>query len=173
MSEHSSTSQQKGPSKHGLSWIYFAIAFTFVAGTAYAIFYHGFLGATNATTYRESVGMSVVAVTEDFIPERTPQAIANGAASYKTCAACHGANLEGLACTNLDDNEWLHFKEPKETNLAKLIKGGVPAGATKGPKGGAMPPMGTLDNMTKVWEVIYYLQTKNPNIIKDSVPTKK
>ncbi|MCE9598340.1 MAG: cytochrome c [Spirochaetia bacterium] len=164
-------SSKKGPSKHGLAWLYFLFGLVFVAGGMYAIFYHGFLGQNNQNAYRQGIGQGIVVPTIDIVPERTAKAISNGETSYKTCAACHGTNLEGLACPSLKDNEWLHFKEPKETELAKLINHGV--GASEAIKAkSVMPPRGGLESSTQVWEVIYYLSTKNTNIIKDAPQAK-
>lgn len=164
-------SPKKGPSKHGLAWLYFLFGLVFVAGGMYAIFYHGFLEQNNHNAYRQSTGQGIIVPTVDIVPERNAKAIANGEALYKTCAACHGPNLEGISCPSLKDDEWVHFKEPKETALAKLINRGVSASEAIKAKS-VMPPRGGLENSTQVWEVVYYLSTKNPNIIKDAPQPK-
>lgn len=157
--------------KHGLAWLYFLFGLVFAGGALYAALYHGFLRQTNIATYRSSIGQSVVLGTIDIVPERNAKSIASGEAAFKTCAACHGANLEGGVGPNLKDAEWLQVKEPLETELYKVIMKGVSASEAKKAKA-AMPPMGGLDNQVKVWEVVYYLSSQNAGIKKDAIPNQ-
>ncbi len=157
--------------KQGLAWLYFLFGLVFAGGALYAALYHGFLKQTNIATYRSSIGQSVVVGTIDIVPQRNPKSIANGEASFKTCAACHGANLEGGVGPNLKDAEWLQVKEPLETEIYKVIMKGVAASEAKKAKA-AMPKMGGLDNQLKVWEVVYYLSSQNAGIKKDAVPNQ-
>lgn len=167
----SEAGHNNGPGKHGLAWLYFLFGLVFVGGALYAALYHGFLNRTPTSTYRSSIAQSVHQGTIDIVPQRTAASIANGEAAFKTCAACHGANLEGGIGPNLKDAEWLQVKEPLETEIYKVIMKGVAASEAKKAKA-AMPKMGGLDNQIKVWEVVYYLSSQNAGIKKDSVPNQ-
>lgn len=169
MSEAGHT-KPSGPSKHGLSWLYFLFGLVFAGGALYAAFYHGFLNRTTLSTYRSDTA-AIHQGTIDIVPQRNAQSIAAGEAAFASCAACHGKNLEGGVGPNLKDAEWLHMKEPTETEIYKLIMKGVAASEAKKAKA-AMPRMGGLDNQVKVWEVVYYLSSQNTGIKKDSVPNQ-
>ncbi|MBX7057268.1 MAG: cytochrome c [Leptospirales bacterium] len=153
------------------NWILFLFFGALLAGVGYAIFMQGFLGQSNAQSLRASQGL-------DFVqprsvappPPRSPAAIASGEKTYQqVCVACHGANREGGAGPSLSDATWLHYDN--EVNLGRLIMRGVPGGQTKQPSGTPMPARGGQSiSDVQVWEVVYYLSSKNGSIVKDAAP---
>ncbi len=155
------------------NWLLFLFFGTFVWGLFYAVFLHGFLGETRADGLRRVAHTRIVKPTIDIVPARTDAAIAAGEKTYgQVCIACHGANREGGVGPNLSDAEWWHADNEKA--LAKLVIGGVSAAQTKGPTKVAMPAKGgSAITNPQVWEVIYFLSSKNPSIKQDAVPTGK
>lgn len=76
-----------------------------------------------------------------------------GASTYQsTCAACHGAKLEGGIGVNLVDGEWLHGGTPAD--IYTSIFGGIP---DKG-----MQAWGTLLGQRRITEVVAYIISENP-----------
>ena len=68
------------------------------------------------------------AVTDDLLVQlsQAPSTVAAGAATFKsTCAACHGAEGQGLIGPNLTDRFWLHGGKP--TAILKTVSEGVPS----------------------------------------------
>lgn len=71
------------------------------------------------------------------------------------CAACHGADLQGLIGPNLTDKYWVHGKATR-TDILKVIREGIP---DKG-----MPPWGTaLKNEDLYAVTAYIISRKNSN----------
>jgi len=150
------------------NWLLFLFAGTFVWGVMYFIFMHGFLGYSQPAAYQAATGTDIVKASLPEKPVKDAASIANGEASSATCAACHGQGLTGGIGPNLMDEEWLHGKK-SETELYRLIMQGVAIGEAKqNPPKGAMPARGTLAGGRQVWEVIYYLSSKNKSIVRDS-----
>jgi len=65
-------------------------------------------------------------VTDDLLVQlsQAPATVAAGAATFKqTCAACHGAEGQGLIGPNLTDRFWLHGGKP--TQILNTVSNGV------------------------------------------------
>jgi cytochrome c oxidase cbb3-type subunit III len=155
------------------NWILYLFAASIVGGILYVVFMNCFLGCTAAESYRESTKMYAVQAPVEIVPARTEAAIKNGENTYKTiCAACHGQNMEGIIGPSLSDKEWWHAST--EVELAKLVMKGISMSEAKSPSPNkvAMPAKGgaSITN-EQVWEVIYYLSSKNESITKNAVPT--
>ncbi len=155
------------------NWIRFLFIAPLVGGLLYAIFYHGFLAPTPDTQYRQSAGLMAFQAAGKIditpIPARSAAAVEKGAATYKTvCSACHGANLEGVIGPNLSDAAWLHGKT-KESELITLVIKGIGSAEAKQPAKTPMPSRGNgaLTN-EQLWEVVYFIQSKNPSVVKDA-----
>lgn len=154
------------------NWLLFLFFGTFVWGFFYAVFLHGFLDETRADSLRRESMTRVVKATIDIVPARTEVAIANGETTYgQVCVACHGGNLEGGVGPNLADGEWWHGDNEK--TMYKLVVNGITAAQAKGPTKVAMPAKGGSNiSNPQVWEVIYYLSSKNGTIVQDAEPTQ-
>lgn len=105
---------------------------------------------------QQSAALSSVPVeTEDslaaaFAKEGMLQA---GQAQFASkCAACHGAELQGLIGPNLTDNYWLHGKGTR-MDLVKVIREGVP---DKG-----MPPWGPVMKRDEIYAVTAFILSKH------------
>ncbi len=171
----SNHSDKESAGKSIPNWLLFLFFGAVVWGAVYGIFMHGFLGYSQSSAYRDSTGQSFAVAFIPEKPERNAASIANGEASASTnCGACHGGPaLTGSIGPNLTDDTWLHAQgQMTETRLAELImKGILPADAkTEKGKQGGMPPRGTLGSDRQVWEVIYYLSSKNRSIRQDATP---
>ena len=165
-------SDNKNSNKGIPGWINFLFWGVLAAGVLYAIFAQGFLNQSDAVAVRDEMGQRYVVPTIGIVPGRTQEAIDAGDKTYhRVCIACHGANMEGGVGPKLSDAEWLHAPAA-ESHLAKLVMNGIPAAQTKAPSGTPMPARGgqPLSN-EEVWQVIYYLSSKNPSIQQDAVPT--
>ena len=150
-------------------WLVGLFIAVLAGGAIYTIVMNGIMGnaSSRETMYRESAGVKYVQAEVAVKPERTAQAIANGEATYKgVCFACHGMNMEGGVGPKLADSEWLHTN--KESELVRLVTKGVSSAETLN---GAvpMPAKGGRPDLTaeQVWEVVYYLSSKNPSIIRE------
>jgi len=86
----------------------------------------------------------------------SPSIVDKGATAFKqSCAACHGAQGQGLIGANLTDNYWLHGAKP--TEILKTVSDGV---AAKG-----MPAWGPALGAEGVEAVVAYLWTlKGTNV---------
>jgi cytochrome c oxidase cbb3-type subunit 3 len=67
----------------------------------------------------------------------------------QVCAACHGANAQGLVGPNLTDRFWLHGSTP--TAIHQSINGGFPAQG--------MPPWGKMLGPARVRSLAAYVVT--------------
>lgn len=149
-------------------WLVALFIVVLAGGALYAVVVGGLMGGSSKEAmYRESAGIKYEQAVVEVKPERTATAIANGEATYKSvCFACHGMNLEGGVGPMLSDSTWLHTN--KESELKRLVTKGISAAETKA---GAvpMPAKGGRPDLTdgQVWEVIYYLSSKNSSIEKD------
>lgn len=164
MSEHHNNPETKSTP----GWVAYLFFLVLVIGIGATIYQLGFRAQSRQSMIREEMGTETIKPTIEIIPVRDASAIANGEATYKrVCLACHGMNLEGGVGPNLKDTEWYH-PPAKETNLYKLVVNGI-SGA-QAVKGVAMPAKGgaPISNI-EVWEVIYYLSSRNPSIEKDAV----
>lgn len=152
------------------NWLAFLFFGSFVWGLFYVVFMHGFLGETRADSFRRASDTRIVKATIDIVPARSDAAIASGEKTYaQVCVACHGANLEGGVGPSLADGEWLHGNNEK--TLAKLAINGIPASAAKQPAKTAMPAKGGSNvSNAQIWEVIYFLSSKNDSIVQDAEP---
>ncbi|NWK56727.1 c-type cytochrome [Verrucomicrobiaceae bacterium N1E253] len=87
--------------------------------------------------------------------------VAEGEAVFKTtCAACHGADLNGTAIgRSLMDDEWSHGGEPMD--LFNLVLNGSPADA-EGFNGQKMTAWGENLGPEKCAKAVAYVLSKNP-----------
>lgn len=153
-------------------WVAYLTGAIVLIGLGYAVYVVGFRGQTHQGMINQELGITTIEPKMELVPQRTAATIANGEATYKkVCFACHGANMEGGVGPNLKDADWYH-PPAKESNLYKLVSGGISGAQAK--KGIPMPAKGgaTLSG-EQVWEVIYFLGSKNPSIEKDAVPNMK
>ncbi|MNK12033.1 Cbb3-type cytochrome c oxidase subunit CcoP [compost metagenome] len=67
------------------------------------------------------------------------------------CAACHGAELQGLIGPNLVDKFWVHGKGNR-MDILKVVREGVPE------KG--MPPWGPVMKRDELYAVVAYIMSK-------------
>ena len=150
-------------------WIQILFGGVILAGVIYGIFLHGFTGQTYESQFHNAVYSNVIKATVEIIPVRAPAAVANGEKLYKrACAGCHGMNLEGTVGPNLKDAEWLHGIK-SETGLVRMVSLGISAADAKGPNKMAMPAKGGQKlSGEEVWEIIYYIGSKNTSVQKDS-----
>ncbi len=165
------------------SWILFFFYASMVVGVLVTIFEQGFLKNKNEFPYRlaNSTQMSATdgkaslyaTAKISIVPKRSPEAIKNGEQNFsKVCVACHGTYGQykvGLTGVDLSDGTWLHYSN--EEKIGKLIMNGVSASesVTKqvmAPRGGS----GYSDK--QIWEIVYYLSSKNKSIIKDAKATE-
>jgi cytochrome c oxidase cbb3-type subunit 3 len=162
-------SNQKESNKNITLWIQILFSGVILIGFLYAVILHGFAGNSLETQFHNAAYTNAVKATVEIIPIRSPQAIANGEKTYKTvCAACHGQNMEGTVGPNLKDATWLHGINT-ETALVRLVSQGVSQADAKGPNKIAMPAKGGAKlSGEQVWEVIYYIGSKNTSVTKDS-----
>ena len=73
-----------------------------------------------------------------------------------TCAACHGANLEGGIGFNLADDEWVHGSTP--VDIYEVVEGGV--------EGSGMQAWGSILGPKKVAEAVaFVLSNHSPETI--------
>jgi len=113
---------------------------------------------------RTASGQEIIAAEVVVKPENTAAAVANGDASYTAaCAACHGANQEGVVGPSLADADWLHGSD--ENTVFRNISKGISAEVAKTGKG-AMPAKGLNPGLTdaQVWEIVFFLESKNKSI---------
>ena len=171
---------QNNNQKETPSWIFFSFYASLVFGIVYIIFQHGFLLSQNDFAYRRAyhdyskkINPLYIEPVISIVPKRTPDAIKNGEGNFsKVCVACHGEYGKykaGLTGVDLSDGNWLHYNN--EQKIAKLIVGGVNASMSKtkqimAPRGGS----GYTDK--QIWEIVYYLSSKNKSIIQDAKPTE-
>ncbi|MDH5654638.1 MAG: cytochrome c [Spirochaetia bacterium] len=150
------------------SWIKILFGGVLLAGVAYAVYFHAGNPTTHASQFHNAVYSNVVKATVEIIPVRNAASIANGEKSYKTaCAGCHGGNMEGGFGPNLNDGTWLH-EIKTESGLVRLINMGIAPADAKSP-GKSMPPKGGQKlSGEQIWEIVYYIGSKNGSVIKDS-----
>jgi cytochrome c oxidase cbb3-type subunit 3 len=92
--------------------------------------------------------------TEDSLKEifEKPDVIALGAAQFTAkCAACHGADLQGLIGPDLTDAYWIHGKGHR-LDILKVVREGVP---DKG-----MPPWGPVMKRDEIYAVASFIISK-------------
>lgn len=151
-------------------WVTYLFFVTVLFGVGATIYQVGFSQKDRNSLIREAMGTQIVKATIDIIPVRNAEAIANGEKTFHsrgTCFACHGKELQGGIGPNLKDAEWYH-PPAKETHLFKIITNGIPvdqsvSGTPMAPKGGSKI------SSVEVWEIVYFLSSKNPSIEKDAV----
>lgn len=81
-----------------------------------------------------------------------PEMISLGAGQFSAkCAACHGADLQGLIGPDLTDKFWMHGKGDRLAIL-KVIRDGVPE------KG--MPPWGPVMKRDEIYAVASFILSK-------------
>ena len=150
-------------------WSIFPAALVLIVGILAGVYYTIFSRESVAIDYKEKANiLKVKAKLDMVIPQRTPEAIANGKKLFsQICAACHGQDMKGGVGPNLIDNDWRN-PPAKETHLFKLVWNGIPSGNPP------MPAKGGRTDLTseQVWQVIYYLSSRNKGIEKDAVPNQ-
>lgn len=102
----------------------------------------------------KSAAAPVIAETEADVEAATKddQVVKLGAATFEgKCAACHGAQLQGMIGPNLTDKYWIHGKGTR-LDMLKVIREGV---ADKG-----MPPWGALLKREEQYAVVAYVLSK-------------
>lgn len=116
-------------------WWLIAFFISILFSPLYIFYYHVGPGLSLDARYRAQVeaiesqraasrgqgsdGSAYVAASED------PERVESGQAVYATnCAACHGAQGEGLIGPNLTDGYWMHGGSPQE--IATAIRYGIP-----------------------------------------------
>lgn len=154
----------KDQGKSTPAWASILFFVVLIAGVGYGLLFGA--GKNRYETLHDSMHKPFEVATVTVVPDRTPAAIAAGQSNYMAaCLACHGANREGIVGPSLADTEWLHAD--KEEDLVRLIAKGIPAGQTKTGKG-PMPAKGIRPDLTgeQVWEIVYFLSSKNPSIKK-------
>ncbi|PJZ70459.1 cytochrome C [Leptospira perolatii] len=89
-------------------------------------------------------------------------AIASGQQTFQTyCVACHGPAGEGLIGPNLMDKQWIHGSTDKE--IYEIVMKGI--GPEKAKLGrGPMPPHENSLGSEKVYQVMAWLASRNPNL---------
>lgn len=81
-----------------------------------------------------------------------PEMLTTGAAQYAAkCAACHGAELQGLIGPDLTDNFWLNGSGQR-LDILKSIREGIP---DKG-----MPPWGPVMKKDEIYAVASFILSK-------------
>lgn len=92
---------------------------------------------------------------------QNPDIVAEGEAVFtQTCAACHGADLNGTAIgRSLMDNEWAHGAEPMQ--LFNLVIDGSPSDA-EGFNGQKMTAWKNVLGPEKCAKAVAYVLSKNP-----------
>jgi mono/diheme cytochrome c family protein len=150
-------------------WITILFSAVITGGIGYGLYYHGFSGKTYSEEFRALTGKEIVKAKVVIIPSPDADVISRGEETFMNiCSACHGMELEGIVGPNLKDGQWFH-PPASETNLVRLVMRGVPDGETKGPNKTPMPAKGGSDiTDEQVWEVVYFLSSRNPSITKDS-----
>lgn len=133
---------------HLPNWWLFTLYATIVFSFIYWFVYHtADLRPTPTEAYRTAVEELVTAriaanpaSAEAILAlSRDPEAVAAGAEVFRTtCAACHGAQGEGIIGPNLTDDRWIHAPDP-ETIYRGIMDGylekGMPAwGPMLGPE---------------------------------------
>jgi cytochrome c oxidase cbb3-type subunit 3 len=150
-------------------WAIFPAALVLIIGILVGVYNKIFSKESTAIQYKELAGVLKVEAKLDLvIPPRTNDAIAGGEKLYsQVCAACHGQDLKGGVGPNLIDNEWRN-PPAKETHLFKLVWNGIPNGNPP------MPAKGGRSDLTseQIWQILYYISSKNKNIEKDAVPNQ-
>ncbi len=150
-------------------WATFPAAIVLIFGIIISIYNNVFSVETKSLEYKEKAGIYLVEAKLDMIiPKRTNEAVKTGEQLYsQVCAACHGQKLEGVVGPNLVDNEWRN-PPAQETNIFKLVWNGIPNGNPP------MPAKGGRTDLTseQVWQIIYFLSSKNKNIQQDAVPNQ-
>lgn len=92
--------------------------------------------------------------TEDSLKEifAKPELLTVGAAQFSAkCAACHGAEMQGLIGPDLTDSYWIHGKATR-LDILKLIREGVPE------KG--MPPWGPVMKREEIYALASFIMSK-------------
>ncbi len=135
-----------------------AIVFGFAYWTYYQVFHAGptemaAYHAELAQAERAAKALQAAHPLDDatlVAMSKKPAVVAAGSATFhSTCAACHGANAQGLIGPNLTDAYWIHGGRP--TEILHTVTSGVPA------KG--MPTWGPVLGATRVQQVVAYLLT--------------
>ena len=87
---------------------------------------------------------------------RDPKVLAKGEARFaRTCAACHGAQAQGLIGPNLTDDRWIHGGKVEQV-FQSVVKGWPAKGMP--PWGRAIPP----DEIAALVSYVRSLQGSNP-----------
>ncbi len=169
MSNSGETAKFKGK----LNWAIFLFFGTIVGGILYAVYFHGFLKHDRFINYRTTSGQLHVTPLISLVPARSEAGIGNGGEVYqRVCIACHGVYGQyksGLLGPDLSDVEWLHHNNEKD--IRKLIWNGITIEQSIG--GQVMPARGNGSlNEREIWEVIYFLSSRNSSIEQDAEPTE-
>ncbi|TGN18763.1 cbb3-type cytochrome c oxidase N-terminal domain-containing protein [Leptospira idonii] len=144
-----------------------------IVGIIYAVYFHVFSGEEMADYYSSQVEEYTkqfpnknVALesTDGSNPLRgNADAIAAGETTFKTyCVACHGPTGEGLVGPNLMDKEWLHGNTDSE--LYENVMKGIAMDRAKMGRG-PMPPHEMSLGSEKVYQVLAWIASKNPNVL--------
>ena len=156
------------------NWVLFLFYGSLLIGGFYTIFLHGFLGYEPLTSYHmASSGNLYVQPKLAIVPARTTVGMERGKKNYaQVCVACHGMYgqyTSSLLGPNLADSEWLH--DNSETKIAQIIQNGV--STAKSITKQVMPARGgsNLSNQA-IWEIVYYLSSQNPSIVRNAKPTE-
>ena len=155
------------------NWLLFIFFACLGIGLLYIIFLHGFYDYQSSHEYREASGSIYVKAKLAIVPKRTKSGIERGKRNYeRTCVACHGAYgnyTNGLTGPDLSDSQWLHVKNEK--GIAPLVMEGI--NESKSITKQIMPARGgAILNDRDIWEIIYYISSKNSSIAQDAEATE-
>ncbi len=156
------------------SWLLFCFFGSLLCGLVYGIFFHAFLEHNALHSLRTDSGALYVEPKLSIIPLRTKEAEQAGQGHYeKACVACHGLYGQyqaGLTGPDLFDQVWLHHRD--EVEIGRLIMKGVDSSESITKQ--IMPARGgAILSDREVWEIIYYLSSKNPSVKKNAQATEE
>jgi cytochrome c oxidase cbb3-type subunit 3 len=135
----------------GLFW------FTIIWAVGYGLWYHVIADRSDEKQLQEEMAAAEVrwpkqqtVTAAEFTV--TPEEATRGQEVFaRNCAACHGANMEGVIGPSLIDDEWIHGGQAAEI-LHTIIEGVLDKG---------MPPWGTMLPPEDVRDVTAFVITRN------------
>ena len=151
--------------------LFFGLTFIFAIG--YSIYYHKFSSWGMYDSFQNEVAAhealfpkaEEVVSTDGSNPLReNPTAIEEGKKVFMSnaCAACHGANAQGVVGPSLVDTEWVHGNTDAE--IYQVIMEGIAVEKAKLGRG-PMPPHKSLGS-EKVYQIMAWLASTNPSLKK-------
>ncbi len=161
--------QGENPLPAWWKWVFLG---SIVIAIIYPIYFHGFSDwgtseyySAQLEEYKEQFPNRNVAVqsSDGSNPMRNnPEAVTAGQTTFQTyCVACHGPTGEGLVGPNLMDKDWLHGNT--DGKLYETVMKGVSVEKTKLGRG-PMPPHEMSLGSEKVYQVLAWLASRNPDI---------